>query len=279
MASLRGRPPANTTGNRLGVLHLDRNLAQAPFNEDHLFLADALAAHVSAAIESAQLLKKQREMFLRTITILAQAVELRDDYTGGHTQRVTRYAVMLAEKLQHPEDQLELVKFGGPLHDIGKIGIDDAILRKPGRLTADEFAKMQKHTTMGAEILQTVPDMHPIIPIVRNHHERWDGTGYPDKLAGEDIPFLARIVAVADAFDAMTSHRPYHENGKGKPPAWAFNEVEKQAGRHFDPQCAAAFLAIRNDIIRTMVELMPGTDIGEHVLQGANTDYVPDPRN
>jgi HD-GYP domain-containing protein (c-di-GMP phosphodiesterase class II) len=114
---------------------------------------------------------------------------------------------------------------------------------------------------------------------VRNHHERWDGTGYPDKLAGEDIPFLARIVAVADAFDAMTSHRPYHENGKGKPPAWAFNEVEKQAGKHFDPQCAAAFLAIRNDIIRTMIELMPGTEIGEPVLQGANTDYVPDPRN
>lgn len=270
-----------TPRKRLGVLHLDRNLAQAPFNEDHLFLADALAAHVSAAIESAQLLKKQRDMFLKTITILAQAVELRDDYTGGHTQRVTRYAVMLAEKLQVSEDELELVKFGGPLHDIGKIGIDDAILRKPGRLTADEFAKMQKHTTMGAEILQTVPDMHPIIPIVRNHHERWDGTGYPDKLAGENIPFLARIVAVADAFDAMTSNRPYHENKKGKPPAWAFNEVEQQAGRHFDPKCAAAFVAIRDDIVRTMVDLMPGTEIEEPALQGAagGGEYVPDPRN
>ncbi len=270
-----------TPRKRLGVLHLDRNLAQAPFNEDHLFLADALAAHVSAAIESAQLLKKQRDMFLKTITILAQAVELRDDYTGGHTQRVTRYAIMLAEKLELPDDQLELVKFGGPLHDIGKIGIDDAILRKPGKLTADEYAKMQKHTTMGAEILQTVPDMHPIIPIVRNHHERWDGTGYPDKLAGEAIPFLARIVAVADAFDAMTSHRPYHENQKGKPPAWAFNEVEKQAGRHFDPKCAAAFMAIRDQIVRAMAELMPGTDFDEPApaLQAALGEYVPDPRN
>jgi len=268
-----------TPRKRLGVLHLDRNLAQAPFNEDHLFLADALAAHVSAAIESAQLLKKQRDMFLKTITILAQAVELRDDYTGGHTQRVTRYAIMLAEKLEVSEEQLELVKFGGPLHDIGKIGIDDSILRKPGKLTADEYAKMQKHTTMGAEILQTVPDMHPIIPIVRNHHERWDGTGYPDKLAGEAIPFLARIVAVADAFDAMTSHRPYHENQKGKPPAWAFNEVAKQAGRHFDPKCAEAFVAIRSQIVRTMAELMPGTDFDEPAHLAALGDYVPDPRN
>ncbi len=252
-----------TPRKRLGVLHLDRSFAQDPFSEDDLLLADALAAHVSAAIESAQLLKNQRDLFLKTITILAQAVELRDDYTGGHTQRVTRYATMIAEKLELPDDQLELVKLGGPLHDIGKIGIDDAILRKPGKLTADEFAKMQKHTTMGAEILQTIPDMHPIIPIVRSHHERWDGTGYPDRLAGEDIPFLARIVAVADAFDAMTSNRPYHENKKGKPPAWAFGEVEKQAGRQFDPRCAAAFLSIRDQIVRAMIELMPGYEIDE----------------
>ena len=108
-------------------------------------------------IESAQLLRKQRDLFLKTITILAQAVELRDDYTGGHTQRVTRYATMLAEKLELPDDQIELIRIGSPLHDIGKIGIDDAILRKPGRLTADEFEMMQTHTTMGAEILADDP--------------------------------------------------------------------------------------------------------------------------
>jgi putative nucleotidyltransferase with HDIG domain len=270
-----------TPRKRLGVLHLDRSYAQEPFTEDHLFLADALAAHVSAAIESAQLLKKQRELFLKTITILAQAVELRDDYTGGHTQRVTRYATMIAEKLELPDDQIELVKLGGPLHDIGKIGIDDAILRKPGKLTADEFAKMQRHTTMGAEILQTIPDMHPIIPIVRSHHERWDGTGYPDRLGGEDIPFLARIVAVADAFDAMTSNRPYHENQKPKPAAWAFAEVERQVGRQFDPRCAAAFLGIRDQIIRTMLDLMPGTEVEEPALQTADEGdgFILDPRN
>jgi putative nucleotidyltransferase with HDIG domain len=268
-----------TPRKRLGVLHLDRNFMQDPFTEDDLLLADALAAHVSAAIEGAQFLKKQRDLFLKTIDILAQAVELRDGYTGGHTQRVTKYAIMLAEKLELPDDQVDFIKLGGPLHDIGKIGIDDAILRKPGKLTPDEFARMQKHTTMGAEILQTIPEMHPIIPIVRSHHERWDGTGYPDRLAGEDIPFLARIVAVADAFDAMTSHRPYHDNMKGKPPKWAFAEVEKQSGRQFDPRCAKAFLDIREQIIRTMLDMMPGTEIEDTECPVVVGEYVADPRN
>ena len=243
-----------TPRKRLGVLHLDRSFWQSAFTEDDLHLADALAAHVSAAIESAQLLKRQKDQFLRTVTVLAQAVELRDDYTGTHTQRVTRYATMLGQKLELPEDQLELIRVGGPLHDIGKIGIDDAILRKPGKLTPEEFDLMKTHTTKGADILSSIPEMEPIIPIVRNHHEKWDGSGYPDKLSGENIPRLARIVAVADAFDAMTSNRPYH---KGKPPAWAFAEVERQLGRHFDPEAGKAFLAIREEVVRTMAELMP----------------------
>lgn len=250
-----------TPRRRLGVLHLDRSFWQNAFNEDDLLLADALAAHVSAAIESAQLLRKQKELLLKTIMILAQAVELRDGYTGGHTQRVTRYATMLAQKMELPEDELELVKLGTPLHDIGKIGIDDAILRKPGRLTPQEFAIMQTHATMGAEILVTIPDMQPIIPIVRHHHERWDGTGYPDRLKAEEIPLLARIVAVADAFDAMTSNRPYHSDRKGRPASVAFEEVERQAGRQFDPVCAAAFLEIRESIIQTMIELMPPSEL------------------
>jgi putative nucleotidyltransferase with HDIG domain len=268
-----------TPRKRLGVLHLDRSFLQKPFTEEDLFLADALAAHVSAAIEAAQFLKKQEDLFLKTITILAQAVELRDDYTGGHTQRVTKYATMLAEKLELPDSQVELIKLGGPLHDIGKIGIDDAILKKPGKLTPDEFSRMQKHTTMGAEILQTIPEMQPIIPIVRSHHERWDGTGYPDRLVGDDIPFLARILAVADAFDAMTSNRPYHENKRGKTPQWAFAEVQKQAGRQFDPRCAEAFLAIREEIMRAMMDSMPMTEMGEIPMPVMAEEYVADPRN
>lgn len=262
-----------TPRRRIGVLHLDRHMMQKPFTEDDLFLADALAAHVSAAIESAQLLRRQKELFQRTIDAMATAVEKRDYYTGGHIQRVTRYSVMLAERLGVSDDQMELIKLGTPLHDIGKLGISDAILCKPGKLTPDEFAVMQAHTTLGAEILAGIPEMQPIIPIVRNHHERWDGTGYPDRLAGEQIPLMARIVAVGDTFDAMTSPRPYHPDQRGKPASAAFAEVEKQSGRQFDPRCAAAFLEIRDEVIRTMLELMPGTEVGD---SGLNTQ-TPDP--
>jgi putative nucleotidyltransferase with HDIG domain len=246
-----------TPRRKIGVLHLDRGFFQLPFTEADLHLADALAAHVSVGIECAHLLRKQRDLFQKTIMALANLVELRDEYTGNHTQRVTRYATLLAEKLELPADQIEWVRVGTPLHDIGKIGISDVILRAPRRLTAAEFAEMQTHTTLGAEYLRGIPELHPIIPIVRHHHERWDGTGYPDRLGGEEIPLIARIVAVADAFDAITSNRPYHEGKRGKPPELAFAEVAKQSGRQFDPRCAQAFLDIRDEVILAMYELMP----------------------
>src|SRR5262249_22037937 len=128
-----------TPRKHLGVLHLDRNPWQKAFTQDDLFLADALAANVSAGIESAQLLRKQRDLFLDTITILAQAVELRDQYTGGHTQRVSAYSLLLANEVGMSDSDIELIRIGTPLHDIGKIGIDDAILRKPDKLTPAEF--------------------------------------------------------------------------------------------------------------------------------------------
>ncbi len=238
-----------TPRKQLGVLHLDRSPWQKPFSMDDLKLADGLAANVSAGIECAQLLKKQRDLFLDTLTVLAQAVELRDEYTGGHTFRVTTYSLLLAEHMHMAEDDIELIRIGTPLHDIGKIGIDDAILRKPERLTNEEFEVMKSHTTKGAEILETVCDLKPILPIVRSHHERWDGKGYPDQLAGEAISPLARVVALADAFDAMTSDRPYR---KGMPAAAAFAEIEKQMGKQFDPALAQGFLAIRDSILEEM---------------------------
>jgi putative nucleotidyltransferase with HDIG domain len=238
-----------TPRQQLGVLHLDRGPWQKPFTMEDLHLADALAANVSAGIESAQLLHKQREQFLGIINILAQAVELRDPYTGGHTARVTTYAALLAQHLEVSPSDFELIRIGTPLHDIGKIGINDAILLKPDRLTPAEFDAMKQHTVMGAEIIATMTDLQSIIPIVRSHHERWDGKGYPDGLEGENIPALARIVAVADAFDAMTSDRPYR---KGMPAEVAFAEVEKQLGRQFDPRCGEGFLAIRPQVMQEL---------------------------
>jgi putative nucleotidyltransferase with HDIG domain len=233
----------------LGVLHLDRSPWQKPFTLEDLRLADALAANVSAGIECAQLLRKQRDLFLDTITILAQAVELRDEYTGGHTYRVTTYSILLAEHLEMSPADVDLIRIGTPLHDIGKIGIDDAILRKPDRLTPEEFEIMKSHTVKGAEIVNTIPDLRAVIPIVRSHHERWDGRGYPDGLVGPAISPLARVVALADAFDAMTSDRPYR---KGMEPEVAFAEIEKQKAKQFDPTFAAGFLAIQESIREEM---------------------------
>ncbi len=238
-----------TPRRRIGVLHLDRGPMQEPFTTDDLNLADAMAAHVSAGIECAEMQRKQRDLFYATITMLAQAVEMRDEYTGGHTARVTQYSTLLAQHLDVSAKDLHLIRIGTPLHDIGKIGIDDAILRKPGKLTPSEFEVMKTHTTKGAKILEQVVELHDVIPIVRSHHERWDGMGYPDGLAGTNIPMLARIVAVADAFDAMTSDRPYR---KGMPPEQAFAEVEKNKGKQFDPEIAEKFLRIRSLVVQEM---------------------------
>jgi putative nucleotidyltransferase with HDIG domain len=238
-----------TPRKRLGVLHLDRGPMQKPFTKEDLHLADALSASVSAGIESAQLLRKQKDLFLATITMLAQAVEVRDADTHHHTERVTKYAMLLGQELDLSAEEMNHLHIGTPLHDIGKIGIKDEILLKPGKLTDEEFEIMKTHTVLGAKILQQVPELTPVIPIVRSHHERWDGLGYPDRLRGEDIPRLARIVAVADAFDAMTHNRPYRP---GLPVERAFAEVEKCKGRQFDPECAATFLAIRKRIEQEM---------------------------
>jgi uncharacterized protein YigA (DUF484 family) len=147
---------------KLGVLHLDRHFSQAPFTEEDLRLADALAASVSASIECAQLLEKQREMFVQTVTALAQAVEMRDPYTGGHTLRVTEYALMLADAIKLPPEKRRILEIGTPLHDIGKIGIDDRILRKAGPLTQEEFEIMKSHTIKGTAILETLPRPAPL---------------------------------------------------------------------------------------------------------------------
>jgi putative nucleotidyltransferase with HDIG domain len=226
----------------LGVLHLDRGPTQERFTEADFYLADSLAAALSLGVDRVQLVEGQQAQFLHTITALAQAVEMRDHYTGNHTHRVTALALLLAEELGLAPADRRLLQVAAPLHDIGKIAIDDKVLRKPGRLSSEEFSHMKSHVLSGVDIVQMIPGLAAALPIIRSHHERWDGTGYPDGLAGENIPRLARVVAVVDAFDAMTSDRPYR---RGIPLAQAFAELEAHAGTHFDPTCVAAFLRLR----------------------------------
>jgi putative two-component system response regulator len=183
------------------------------------------------ALESAQIEILER---------LARAAEFRDDDTGQHTERVGLWAAAVAEALGLPDEDIELLRRAAPLHDVGKIGIPDSILLKPGRLTADEFETVKTHTLIGAGILggSRFPLLQVAAEIALSHHERWDGSGYPRGLAGESIPLVGRIVAIADVFDALIHERPYKA---AWPVADALAEIERQSGRQFDPHVVAAF--------------------------------------
>jgi putative two-component system response regulator len=177
---------------------------------------------------------------------LEQTVEAKDDITGGHQQRLGAYATLIGERLGFSGRALDALRTGARLHDVGKIGVDDTILRKPGALTDDEYAHIQQHTLIGEQILRPLCLSAPITAIVRHHHERWDGRGYPDGLIGEEIPLVARIVAVADAFDAMTAERPYSQPMTVEA---AMERLRAGAGAQWDPEVVQAMLEVLGEIL------------------------------
>jgi diguanylate cyclase (GGDEF)-like protein len=173
--------------------------------------------------------------------ILVEALESRDPYMGGHPRAVSRLALRIGLKISLPSDQLDALNLGALLHDVGKIGVPDRILQKPGRLTDEEYRIIKRHPVLGARMLASVRELAPAVPAVRHHHERFDGKGYPDGLAGEDIPLAARIISVADAFDSMVRERPY---GYGISRQAALEEIEDNSGTQFDPQVVRALLEV-----------------------------------
>jgi putative nucleotidyltransferase with HDIG domain len=176
-----------------------------------------------------------------TLTVLGAALDLRDSEIAGHSRRVCMYALEIAQRLACSEKELRVLRQGALLHDIGKIAVPDAILWKPGPLTNEEWAIMQSHVVMGYELIKDVPALQPAAELVLTHHERYDGAGYPNGLKGQQIPFCARIFAIADTFDAMTTYRPYQS---AVPLTLAVNEIRRQSGRAFDPGIVDAFLEI-----------------------------------
>lgn len=225
----------------LGVLNIRTKADGSDFDHQDLELAGQLANIAAAAIENASLHDELQALFLSTVSAMANSIDARDPYTKGHSERVTSYAVMIAEELKLSADELERLRYAGLLHDIGKIRIRDHILHKPGRLTDAEFTEMKKHPEYGVEIMEPVKAFQTILPAMLHHHERYDGRGYPHGLEGESIPLSARILCVADCFDAMTSDRPYR---KGMPVADAVSELDKNKSTQFDPQLVDIFLAL-----------------------------------
>lgn len=180
--------------------------------------------------------------FHTVVDMVITTLDVRDPYTFEHSYRVAGLAELMADEMNIAVSQKNVVHYAAHLHDIGKIGIPDEILNKPGQLTHEEMVQIQSHSAVGAMILNKNEGFCQIAKVVRHHHERWDGTGYPDGLSGEEIPIESRIIGLADAFDAMTSDRPYRRRKRHE---WALNEIEKHSGSQFCPECVDAFLALR----------------------------------
>ena len=230
--------PVKVKGRTIGVLQAI-NKIDGSFTSEDLEMFTSLANQVAIAIDNANLYSEIHHTFLETADALAEAIEKRDPYTGGHTNRVVWYSTVIADELQLPEDDKERLKIGAILHDIGKIGVEDRILRKPGPLDDDEFRQMSLHPKIGAEIIDHIEGLRDIVPAILYHQERYDGGGYPTGIKNGEIPISARIIAVADTFDAMTTDRPYR---KALPDEVALGELKKHSGTQFDSDVVQAFL-------------------------------------
>ncbi len=208
-------------------------------------LLSTFASQTALAIKNAKLHEETQVGYLDTINALVMAMEARHSYTRGHAERVTRYALEMGRRIGLAETELDAIRSTGKLHDIGKIAIPDQILDKPGKLTVTERAQIELHPSRGAEMLEPLRFLHHGISVVRNHHERYDGNGYPDGLIGETIPTIARVVSLADAFDAMTTDRAYR---KAMSVPDAILEIKRNIGSQFDPRVSEAFLTLLNEV-------------------------------
>ena len=209
------------------------------FSRDDVKLLALFANQVEVSLEIAGLLKETKKNYLDMMRVLSAIAEAKDPFTRGHSQRVTKYALAIAKELGFDDMRMWLIRCAGLLHDIGKIAIDSAILYKPGKLTKREWVVVRKHPVVASDIIAKIEVLDELVSIVRHHHERFDGGGYPDGIKGNKVPLEARILAVADSFEAMTSERPYRR-AMSEPKAIA--ELRRCSGAQFDPMVVRAFL-------------------------------------
>ena len=225
------------------------------FRKEELFVIEKIASQLAVAIENAQLYEEMRQLFFNTVASLANAIDAKSPWTMGHSERVMNVAANIARDLGLDEEAVERVRMGGLLHDIGKIGVMEALLEKPAELDDDDFPPIRLHPEKGVAILSPIAQLKEVLPAILHHHEFYDGSGYPDHLAGEDIPLDARIIAVADSFDAMVADRPYR---KGLGVKEAANEIARCAGTQFDPVIVDCFCSRLDRLVKITVADQPG---------------------
>jgi len=236
--------PLVTKGETIGLLDIGSTF-QGRLTPAHLSTADNIASQITVALENARLYEDLQQLLVGTITSLAAAIDAKSPWTNGHSERVTKYAVELGKELGLKEHELERLRLSALLHDVGKIGTYDIVLDKPGKLTEEEFDLVKKHPRKGAEILAPIKQLIDVIPGVLHHHERYDGKGYPAGLKAEVIPLQARILCVADSYDAMTADRPYR-TASGRD--YAISELKRGSGTQFDPELIPVFLKVLNRV-------------------------------
>ncbi|HEX6985739.1 MAG TPA: HD-GYP domain-containing protein, partial [Planctomycetaceae bacterium] len=208
-------------------------------------LLNTVATILGTHVRNIDLLREQNDLLVGFVRSLVSTLDAKDPYTRGHSERVALIARRIGKEMRLPEEELKTIHLAGLLHDIGKIGVDDRILRKDGPLTDEEFDQVKKHPMIGYNILSGLKNLRHVLPGVRHHHENFDGSGYPDRLAGEDIPMLARVLAVADGYDAMGSDRPYR---KGMPAERIDDVFRRGADRQWDPRVLDAYFRCRDDV-------------------------------
>jgi len=231
--------PVKVKDKMIGVLQAINKQGGQTFSQEDLELFKSLANQVAIAIDNANLYSEIQRTFLETAEALAESIEKRDPYTGGHTQRVVFYSWAIAGEMGLPDEEMERLRISAVLHDIGKIGVEDRVLRKEGPLDQEELAQMRLHPEIGAHIVQHIDGLKDVVPAILHHQERFDGKGYPGGIKNGEIPIFARIIAAADTFDAMTTDRPYR---KALPDQVALDELKKFAGIQFDQQVVEAFI-------------------------------------
>lgn len=237
--------PLINRGKVLGIAYVDSASEADLFSREDLAMFSAVSLKAGISIDNARLYDDLRGLFYNTVETLVRTIQAKDQYTSGHSTRVSRYALLVANKLGLSTKEKNQLYLASMLHDIGKIGVPDELLNRPGKLSDAEMERVRSHVQLGASMIEMLGEMHPIVPLIRHHHECWDGSGYPDGMKGEEIPLISRIISVADMYDAMTSDRPYRTRRTHQE---AVDEIKRTAGTKLDPRVASVFLQVLKEI-------------------------------